>query len=41
MSSKSEKKPRNGRQLFISITCIVIIAALLITSLITLLPIYQ
>lgn len=41
-SMKKEKKQKpDKRQLAVSITCIVIVAAMLITSLITLLPIYN
>ncbi len=35
------KQKSDRRQLAISITCIVIVAAMLLTSLITLLPIYN
>lgn len=38
---KDKKQKSDKRQLAISITCIVIVAAMLLTSLITLLPIYN
>ena len=40
-SKKDRKQKSDRRQLVISITCIVIVAAMLLTSLITLLPIYN
>lgn len=41
-TTKKDKKQKSDRhQLAISITCIVIVAAMLLTSLITLLPIYN
>ena len=40
-TKKDRKQKSDRRQLAISITCIVIVAAMLLTSLITLLPIYN
>lgn len=40
-TKKDRKQKPDRRQLAISITCIVIVAAMLLTSLITLLPIYN
>ena len=40
-TKKDRKQKSNRRHLAISITCIVIVAAMLLTSLITLLPIYN
>ena len=41
-TTKKDRKQKSERsQLAISITCIVIVAAMLLTSLITLLPIYN
>lgn len=40
-TKKDKKQKPDKRQLAVSITCIVIVAALLLTSLITLLPIYN
>ena len=41
ITKKDKKQKSYTRQLAISITCIVFVAALLLTSLITLLPIYN
>ena len=40
-TKKDKKQKSDRRQLAIGITCIVIVAAMLLTSLITLLPIYN
>jgi hypothetical protein len=40
-TKKDRNQKSDRRQLVISITCIVIVAAMLLTSLITLLPIYN
>ena len=40
-TKKDKKQKSDRRQLVISIPCIVIVAAMLLTSLITLLPIYN
>ena len=40
-TKKDKKQKSDRRQLVISISCIVIFAAMLLTSLITLLPIYN
>ena len=40
-TKKDKKQKSDRRQLVISITCIVIVAAMRLTSLITLLPIYN
>lgn len=40
-TKKDRKQKSDKRQLVISITCIVIVAAMLLISLITLLPIYN
>ena len=40
-TKKDKKQKSDRRQLVISITCNVIVAAMLLTSLITLLPIYN